>query len=81
MKARPRRPKHPRRVSIDIETLLRELPTLEAFHAAWTAQGYGFARGRLQRCKDGSFTGRFVWRHPSETVSTVSLTVRGIVVE
>ena len=52
----------------------------DPFHAVWTRQGYRIADPcRFWRRKDGSWTGRFIYRHPGDPgAGTVTVVVRGI---
>lgn len=49
-------------------------------HRGWIEAGYRLTgKGRLWRCKNGSWTGRFVYRLPGEANFTVTNIVRGII--
>ncbi|HSI41784.1 MAG TPA: hypothetical protein VLA00_14670 [Xanthobacteraceae bacterium] len=73
-----RRPRPARRVTIDIADVLAADSRLAQMDAQWLASGYARTSCRLWRCKDGTYTARLVWRNRSLAVSTVSLSVEGI---
>lgn len=79
MNTRRRRAK-PRKLEISFETMLKVVPELKKFHDLWTGQGYRFQSGSLRRCKDGTFSGRFVWRNRDQIASNFVYTVRGVVI-
>lgn len=65
-------------VTADADALLALDSDLARQHALWTGNGYQLTVGRLWRCKDGSWTARLVWRHPTAIVSTVTFVLRGL---
>jgi hypothetical protein len=68
-----------RRLVVDFDLLLSVDGGLADADAMWLGNGYARSSGRLYRCRDGSYTARLVWRNRAEIVSTITYTVRGLV--
>lgn len=69
----------PRRLVIDIADVLAASPLLARMDAQWLANGYDRTSARLWRCPDGSYTARLVWRDRARALSTITFTVRGVI--
>lgn len=68
-----------RRRSVTLEQLLAASERLRGLHDQLSADGYVTKSGRLYGCRDGSYTVRLVMRNRSAMVSTVALTIQGVV--
>lgn len=68
-----------RRITIEFEDLLAASPRLKLFDTSNLAQGYHRHRARLWRRKDGTYTARCVWRHPTAAVTTITFSEAGLV--
>jgi hypothetical protein len=64
---------------VDFDLLLSVDGGLADADAMWRGNGDARAGGRLYRCRDGRYTARLVWRNRAEIISTITYTVRGLV--
>ena len=64
------------------EALERIAIEISPGHAGWWREGYRLAKGcRLWRCKDGSWTIRFVYQKTDDRGFSITTIVKGVVIE
>jgi hypothetical protein len=68
-----------RRLVIDMDRVLAADTGLAESDAMWVGKGYVRSSARLWQCRDGSYTARLVWRKRADILSTITFTVRGLV--